>query len=351
MWQLENRTPFAAGQGWIRDRRGAETWLVVVKATFAVDGDGRTDVAEEQPLPVRIPEYFGEAGHSSVKLESDFVLTKTTTDILLLGRAHAPNGRLVRQVNVGLRVGDLRKTLCVFGDRTWGALGPSEPEPFATMPLVYERGFGGVDDASAHPDRDWDWRNPVGRGYAVRSAHLKGKSLPNIEAPDRLIRSAGDRPAPAGFGVVASHWQPRAALAGTYGAQWEATRQPLLPSDCDDRFFQCAPVDQQAAGFLVGGEPVEIDHVHPRGRIAFELPRMLLELETRFFDGERRSHEGAKLHSVILEPERSTVSLVWHSALECHDKVHQLEATRISWRVPGTTPALDDVPENLLELV
>ena len=34
------------------------------------------------------------------------------------------------------------------------------------------------------------------------------------------------------------------------------TRQPLLPDDFDDRYFQFAPADQQAPAFLRGGEPV-----------------------------------------------------------------------------------------------
>ena len=32
MWQVDNRTPFAAERGWVRDRNGAEIWLVAVKA-------------------------------------------------------------------------------------------------------------------------------------------------------------------------------------------------------------------------------------------------------------------------------------------------------------------------------
>jgi hypothetical protein len=351
MWQVDNRTPFAAAQGWIRDRRGAELWLVVVKATFDILPDGTTNPSAEQPEPHRLPGYTGEPGKSSIRCESDFVLTKTTTDVLVVGHAHAPEKGAVRQLDVGLRVGSLQKLLRVFGDRRWGGQGPTDPLPFVAMPLVYERAFGGVDRRSPTPEKDWDWRNPVGCGHSIDPAHLADQPVPNVEAPDRLIRSWDDRPAPAGFGPIASHWQPRAALAGTYGEAWERTRQPLLPDDCDDRFFQCAPVDQQAAQFLVGGEGVTLLNLSPRGRLDFALPRMELDLETRFADGERRAHERPRLHSVIFEPDFPRVSLVWHSALECHAKVHKLDSTRVQWRRPGSEDDPDDSVENLLDLL
>jgi hypothetical protein len=247
VWQIDNRTPFAAAQGWVRDRRGAEVFLVVMKATFDILSDGTTKPAAEQPEPLRLAEYHGESGKSSIRHELDFVLTKRTTDVLVVGHAHAPHGNAVPQLEVGLQVGSLRKVLRVFGDRRWDDGAPTRPIPFVVMPLVYERAFGGVDQHSPTPEKDWDWRNPVGCGYAIRSAHLADAPVPNIEAPERPIRAWNDRPEPAGFGPIASHWQPRAALAGTYDRKWEQTRQPLLPDDCDDRFFQCAPIDQQTA--------------------------------------------------------------------------------------------------------
>jgi hypothetical protein len=351
MWQLDNRTPFAAGQGWIRDRRGAETWLVVVKASFDIGAGGSTEVAKEQPEPVRIPEHWDEPGKSSLRFDNDFVLTKATTDILVVGHAHTPGGRPMKQLDAGLRVGEVQKVLRVFGDRAWGALGPGEPEPFTVMPLVYERAFGGVDSRSDHPDVDWDWRNPVGCGYATKAAHLQGVPVPNVEAPGRLIRSWSDRPAPAGFGAIASHWQPRAALAGTYDAKWEQSRQPLLPDDCDDRFFQSAPADQQTKQFLAGGEPVTLLNLSPLGRLDFLLPRFELSMETRFADGEWRRHGPIRLHTVVFEPDLPRVSLVWHSSLECHAKVFQLERTLIEWNGGPLDEDADQSVNSLLDLV
>ena len=330
MWQVDNRTPFAAERGWVRDRDGAEIWLVAVKATFDIFPDGSTVPCKDQPPVLRVPEYHGEPGKSSIKYEADLVMTKRTTDIVVVGHAHAPGGRAVGELDVGFRVGPVQKMLRVFGDRRWGLLGPTNPEPFTKMPLVYERAYGGVDRKSEHPERDWEWRNPVGTGYAVKKAHLNDVMVPNIEYPNDLIGTWKDRPSPAGFGPIGIHWQPRASFAGTYDDNWMKTRQPLLPEDFDERFFQCAPTDQQAPQFLRGGEPVALLNLSPIAEVRFLLPKMYLGFETRFYDGTRAIHKMRHLHSVILEPDYPRVSLVWHSALSCHFKVQKLERTVVT---------------------
>lgn len=330
MWQIDNRTSFAAERGWVRDRQGAEVWLVAVKCTFDIKPDGSTEVSKDQPPVLRVPEYYGEAGKSSIKYEADLILTKKTTDILLLGHAYAPSGKPLAELDVGFCVGPVQKVLRVFGDREWGTFGASLPQPFIKMPLVYERTFGGVDSQSDHPERDWEWCNPVGTGFAISRSNSNGMRLPNIEYRDKLIRGWNDRPPPAGFGPIASHWQPRASFAGTYDDHWVKTRQPLLAEDMDDRFFQCAPIDQQAPSFLHGGEPVVLLNLTPGSELRFMLPKLYLGFETRFYDGSREIHKNRSLHTVILEPDFPRVSLVWHTALPCHFKVQKLERTAIT---------------------
>jgi len=343
MWQVDNRTPFAAERGWVRDRTGAEVWLVAVKCTFDILPDGSTRISDDQPPVLRVPEYNGEPGKSSVKYEADLVLTKTTTDVIAVGHAYAPKGRPIEQMEAGFRVGPVTKVLRVTGNRVWGALGVTKPEPFVTMPLVYERAFGGVDARSAHPERDWDWRNPVGTGFAASRDNATGVALPNLEYPNEAVSGWKDRPRPASFGTVACHWQPRVAFAGTYDEAWMKTRQPLVPDDFDNRFYQCAPADQQAPEFLRGGEPVVLHNLTPDGDLRFTLPKIFLGFETRFVDGTRQFHADRKLHTVILEPDVPRVSLVWHTALPCHFKVQKLDRTAVTLRTAagGHEPALE----------
>lgn len=331
MWQLDNRTPYAAERTWVRDRDGAEIWLVAVKCSFDISPDGETSIAPEQPPVAQAPVFVDEsAPQPSLLYEMDLVRTKLTTDVLLIGHAHAPGGVPVTQIDVGMRVGPVAKRLRVTGDRVWLGGSPSEPQPFTTMPLVWERAYGGVDPWTREaPNPQFDTRNPVGTGFALEAAHAKGMRLPNIEYPDQCVRAWSDRPEPAGFGPLCNHWQPRAGFAGTYDEVWQKERLPLLPVDFDDRHYQCAPTDQQAPQFMVGDEPVLMVHLAQQSEIRFTLPRVLLGLETFFSDDTRVLHERPQLHTVILEPTAMRVSLVWHSALQCHPKVHKLLKTRV----------------------
>jgi hypothetical protein len=332
MWVLENNTPFAAERTLACDRNGADLWLVAVKGTFLIAGDRSLELAQEQQEVLLAPVHRGDPAVTSLLYEADLDYTKPGTDIILHGHAHAPAGRVARQIDVAMRIGSMSKTLRVFGDRVWdkGVASPalSEPKPFQKMPITFERAFGGADlqseDARA---RGWEPRNPVGQGFAAKGSHIIGRPAANVEDPGALISSWQDRPAPAGFGPIARHWSPRVALAGTYDEQWQKKRLPLLPEDFNERFFQCAPADQQSPVYLAGGEPVELINLSPAGPLRFNVPRVELEFTTRL--GASTIEHGAKLHTVIFEPDVSRVILVWHTALPCHGKKFSLPWCRV----------------------
>lgn len=332
MWALDNRTPFAADRSWVRDRDGAEVWLVAVKGTFTINPDGSTRVADEQAEVQVAAKHWGAPGRSSIRYESDLPRTKVTTDIIINGHAYAPRGEPATAVSVRLRVGDVSKTLRVTGDCVWKGFGflvwRSRCRPFVKMPIIYERAFGGMDLKSKNPKRHkWDPRNPIGTGFAKARSHLIGQPVPNIHVPGFSSLFGFRKPPPAGFGVIAGHWKPRVKLAGTCNAKWQAERAPLLPEDFDERFYQCAPRDQQTAHFLKGGEQVRLTNLTPNGSLAFRLPRVVLGFETDF-GGESVLHR-ANLHTVVVEPDVPRVILVWHTALQCHPKVTKLRGTRI----------------------
>ena len=345
MWQVENSTPFEALGNWVRDRDGAEVWLVAVRGTFQVFPDGTTAVAKEQAPPLLAPEFFGDPANSSLRYDSDFQLTKPATDVLLHGHAYAPGGKAATRFDVTLRVGDIVKTLRITGDRIFerGVLGiaPGSAQACLRMPIVYERAFGGREpDPPADPDRPrFDLRNPVGTGFCPRAGAL----ATNIEYP-----SGGDRP--AGFGPIPPHWQPRLGFAGTYDETWREQRMPLYPSDLDERFFLSSPEDQRPKSFLRGGERVDLINLDPSGRMSFMLPRVAMRFES-VFRGKRPIVHRANLHTVILEPDRGCVVMVWHSALRAHIDVTRLQQTLITQlqmlnSAPGSTPAQEPVYED-----
>jgi hypothetical protein len=345
MWSLDNRTPFAADKGWIRDINGAEVWIVAVKATYDILPDGATVIASNQPPVNAAP--VPHAGMSSLLYETDIGAPKGATDVVLNGHAYVQDGKPVTELPVGFRVGSITRTAKVIGDRLWqkGILfgSSSKANSFTVMPLVYERAFGGDS-----PDLRHNTGNPVGRGIAPdKEGHIW---LPNIESIAQPLRSPGDRPPVMGFGAIPSHWQRRRQFAGTYDKAWLENRSPLLPEDFDARHWQIAPPEQQVVTRLKGGEPVVfINLTQPGyakdGKLAFTLPKLSLGFETMFYNGVKETSRSV-IHTVILEPDFPRVSIVHHMALPCHPRVNLLNRTRITMkRRPLDRPPLPVSPE------
>jgi hypothetical protein len=336
MWTLTNHTPFAAERTWVRDKNGAEVWLVAVKGTFSIQPDGGVRLAEEQEEVNIAPKFRGAPETSSLLYDTDLPHIKRNTDILIEGHAYAPRGKPVTKVDVALRVGNLRKRLRVTGNRAWQkslwGVKLSRPQPFLKMPIIYERAFGGTDQTSRNPKHHgWEPRNPVGCGFVTKAHHLVGKPAPNIEDPSRLIHRWKQRPSPVGFAPIAGHWSPRIELAGTYDEDWEKNRLPLLPEDFNETYYQCAPKDQQVPGYLKRGALFELYNMTPKSELKFRLPQVSLGFTTHFDDNSVEEHRGV-LHTVIVKPDFNKVVMVWHTHLECHHKVLKLLATTIRLR-------------------
>jgi hypothetical protein len=314
MWALKNRTAYAAERNWTRDKDGVHWWLVAVKATFHIAPGGRLALADEQPPPVLVPEYFGEPGQSSLRYDSDLLAAKPGTDVLVTAHSYAPRGKPAPTVPVALRIGQFQKILLVHGERTYGrgllGVTTTRPQPFTRRPIRYEFAFGGSDLSGPDPRKHGiDERNPIGRGFARRAAHIVGKPAHTIEYPSGDPADTG----PAGFGPIDPSWLPRRKLAGTYDARWEQSKKPLLPDDFEPSFALSAPTDQRTARPLVGGERIELVHMTPEGVLRFDLPRISLGFTTRI--GTRRERHGVRMVLVHAEPDERRLSVVWQSAL------------------------------------
>lgn len=316
MWSLQNRTPFAAERNWTRDKQGLHRWIVAVKATFDIALDGRLTLCDEQEPPLLSPEYHGKPGESSLRLDSDLLAIKPCTDVILDAHAHAPGRKGATRVPVSFRIGDLAKTLVVSGPRVYyksptGGLTTSTPQAFERRPIRFESAYGGVDRSARDPsNHSHDPRNPIGVGFTLDSARLVNTPAPTIEYPNTDPAKAG----PAGFGPIDPAWSPRRERAGTYGAEWERTKKPLLPDDYDDLFASAAPSDQRVVRGLRGGERVELTHLTQEGLLRFELPKLYFTFTTHF--GDRREEHRSRLITVIVEAERKRVAMVWQTDLK-----------------------------------
>ncbi len=319
MLEILNKTPFRAAIVPVTDKDDHDFAVVVLKGAFLWDRTGVAVPADEQVEIAYGDEYWGEPGQSSVKYASDVCLRKPGADVALIGKVYAPRG--ATSLDVGLRVGQAKAALKVFGDRHWyrGLVGweVSEPKKFTEMPLVYERAYGGADTTDPEQPAN-DPRNPVGRGFSARGEGLEGAPLPNLEAPESLISSWDSRPAPRTFAFVDRSWSPRVEHAGTYDERWKKERCPLLPSDFDDRFHQAAHPSLIYPGLLAGGEVVQATSVSPAGGVSFTLPRYHVTADT-WIRGERRT-DTLSLDTVVIEPDLDRVTLTWRAAIPCTRK-------------------------------
>ncbi len=327
MLQLHNSTPFAANMALFPNEEAIDTLYLLVRGTFNIGK--QWTLADEQLPPIEADEYWTEPGKSSIKQASDYHIGKSSSDIIMLGHAFAPDGEDVHQLDVSLAFGQVHKTVRVFGDRHWqdGRISPSQP--FKTMAMVYEKAYGGVHIVGGEVAAI-EARNPVGRGYAGQRKveEMNGVPLPNLEDPNDLISDLKQQPVPACFGVSAPHWLPRSTYAGTYDDAWQNQRAPYLPTDFDRRFFSMAHPDLIYPEFLKGGESVEISNMHPSGTIKFNLPAVNLDTDVAIA-GESLQPE-FNLETVIIEPNRLKLSMVWRAALQCDKRALQISDVKIS---------------------
>lgn len=327
MWQLHNTTRFAASMASFPNEDAVDTLYMIVKATFNMGKE--ITLADVQAPVVNADIYWTEPLKSSVKYATDIHTGKPATDIVMLGHACAMDQKEVRELDVGLSVGEVNKSVRVFGDRQWKDGLITRPAVFKTMPMVYEKAYGGVHIVDGQVDSA-EARNPVGRGHAGNRTveDMNGVPLPNLEDPRQLIRSHTDQPVPACFGFSAPSWLPRASFAGTYDEAWKKSRAPYLPLDFDKRFLNMAHPDLIYPGFLQGSEPVRIIGMHPRGMMEFDVPHVPLIMRIKV--GDKEAQPAFNLETLILEPNQMRFSMVWRAALPCDKKVLKISEIKIS---------------------
>ena len=231
---------------------------------------------------------------------------KPMGDLLVSGHAWPGGGRSVTAMRAGIAMGSWRKELAVFGDRIWelGATGiaATRPLPFTSMPITYDRAFGGPGSRS----------NPDGRGMGGGD---RGARLPNIEHPDRQIAQPTARPEPAGFGPLGPYWRPRADHLGTFDRDWLAREWPGMPADCNPRHWNEAPVDQQFPGWFRGDERISVFNMHPdHPRMDLALPGRRARAFIARTDGEL-GEIPLRLDTIGIDMDAGTTEAIWRGAI------------------------------------
>lgn len=294
-----------------RDKSGAEHDVVVVKATFDIVGESRLKISVDQEPVAVADRFYGAPNESSVEYESDLAPFKPRVDVVVLGDAHAPGGEPAASWPVQVWIDDHTAALRVHGPRVFQREGKdgwtlSSPTPALSVPLRYERAFGGTFEGKDETYR-YCSANPIGVGFAPGEPRDEVEMIPapQIEREGDPVTTPKVEHAPAGFGWIGRSWQPRLALAGTYDEAWKRDQWPLSPLDFDDAFYNGASpaliVDQ-----LRGGERFSAMNLTPSGRVRFEVPRWRVDARFRYRDGRVHRHE-TKLDTFVVDLPRSRV--------------------------------------------
>lgn len=320
---------------------------VLVKRTYSiVSGQACVRTASDREL---IPGdvHYGDPMNSSVQFESDFVPFKLATDVVINGSAYAPGGKPTQALIATITVGKQRKDLAVIGDRVCQYRrvgGPlfTDPQPFVTMEIRYERAYGGVDILSDPQVQCVYPRNHLGRGFVVgkSSKVIDNLALPNIEdprdtlTPERLstghFKDWEKQPFPQGFGWVAKFWRPRGDMAGVMPAD-RATEQELrkayaeaVPADqkemyektklpdMDFRYFNGASPGL-VCPYLSGDEEIRLLNLDPEGDTKFQLPGETPKIGLDIGNGVQEPE--VVLHTVMLRLEDRELDMVWRGAV------------------------------------
>jgi len=351
---LDNRTPMRALCVPLDDRHGHELLVCVAKLTWHVTPAGEATLHVPQ-RPVRISDsHWGDDDPGAgIRLPSDVVEEKPGTDVLLVGTARPPDrgpdaGRL-SQLDVTLQVGEsdrlrVDKQVRVYGQRVWQkavvGVKPGPSAPLGPTPLTYDQTWGGMDDSD--PEQVLrDDRNPLGSGVARDKATLVDQPAPVLEDLNAPI--TGRNPAPAGFGALARHWEPRAARHGTLDENWRRERAPIRPIDFDPRAHCCAPDDQHCDPPLRGDENVAIEGVVPGRRWAFRLPFYAPVFEAQLVDEDGPRSLATHLDTFLIDGDEGVAELTWRAGF-----ILPRKAERIRWlRLGGHPPLADELRADL----
>ncbi|MET1254929.1 DUF2169 family type VI secretion system accessory protein [Aliikangiella maris] len=342
--QVNNATVMQHEMLFLTDKNASLILSLVVKGTFDLLPKSEEGIEcelkfAEQQRPVNLDgEYVAQPESSSYLYEPETAYTKPTTDIVVIGDAVSGRGP-VRALTVDIKVGQLQKKLMVFGDRQWikqsSSYRISTPEPFESLPLIYENAFGGWDRRdSDESNHHFEARNSVGKGFyhpEVTKKNIDSELplyLPNIENPEQLIQKITDTPEPAGCGFTLPHWQPRVTLAGTYDEQWLTTKSPLLPDDFRSDFFNAASPGLIAPKYLCGDEKVQISNMTRNGLLIFELPKLNPYCSIELTDSDNPMP--LLLDTVIINLKNQQVELIWRNYLTVLG-THSVQSVDISY--------------------
>lgn len=306
----------------VPDEREGDVRLcsLFAKASYETSGSGRMSLAQTQTELRRAeePSLYGV-------LPVDVVPPRAPgLDIAVLGAAYAPGGRPVEHMVASIQVGDWQSDLLITGDRVWSGqpdgtitLGP--PEPFLSVPLSWERAFGGRAevwlDSNTAVDIE-DPTNPDGRGFDAHHTAMHqlsalrppegfprvvGERLaPNVEHPSVAIRSSQDTPKPASWAPIPIGSPLRTLLHRT--TQTDVSRRDALHDASKDGAIMRVAIPELRHAVPLVGTPFTLSGCSPDGSWRFVWPS--LRVVADYFLAGRTGEFTLQPTTLLLFPEQ-----------------------------------------------
>ena len=342
--ELINQTPVVADVRVSKIEQSEHRYgMLVAKATFEVLPNGATRIDTQEPFPLfdeDEPTEFGLLPQDSVPRRD------RKLEVIVLGQAYS-NGRATTKVE--LAVGNYRQQILVNGDRWWVSHQRggrhSEPRAFETIPMTWERAFGGTAECWIDAESPIDLDHPMnkyGRGFnAYKMAEDVGKAfkspegyprlsdeytrmLPNIEHPQQAIQRWDDEPRPYCWATIPTeigvHMQRVHDYMAYYkkGLTQEEMMQIIFHRAHPDWILDIPPMDTI----------VSLTGMSQAPRFAFRIPRLRLLADYEF--GPRHGTRELEPHMLLLLPERSRFYLVYRHFFTVADVDKSMSR---SWRL------------------
>lgn len=332
---LINPTPFVPLHFESIDAKLNHFGVLAVRGSFDIENGKILRLAEVQEPLVLQDQYYGDPGSTSLRFDSGMTPYKPHTDILVEATAYSPSGLAEDKWISHLSVGSIQKSFLVTGPRHWrrkfGLPRLSDIDPIHSLPVRYEKAFGGV-----RSDGERFGANPVGIGFENRLDD-NIVPVPQLLSLGQPSPKFGEILSPVGLGPIAPSWQPRLDRAGTYDTAWKETRAPYPPANFSFEFYNVASEGLRFDGFAKGDEMFYLRNLSQERELRFWLPNIQLITLIQVDDG--RIFPGPiNLDTIEIDVERNKVFLQWRGIFPAHIPTRAVEL-RMS------------VPENMLESV
>lgn len=233
-----------------RPSPGRWRFTVIAKDTFRLV-PGEATLAETQEPFYPADQHVDRLPNRSVHVPADLAPAKGRVDVVLVGSAYGPSGRTVRSVRTRLVVGEIDKSIDVYGDRAWMQTGALFEGPALNrLSLRYERGAGGP--GTSNPVGIRSNAPPDARGIIPVAALLPAGMV--VERPGQEVPSTG-------YGPLGATWPERFARLGPRGLAGVVLGDEPLDEGVDISYFNVAPVDQQTE-LLRDDEQLMLEGLH-----------------------------------------------------------------------------------------